>query len=157
MRRCLIKAASFKSIAERGGIITIAAPFFDRNNRGGKPMKYNERKFNMDVAAVAGLREAVIADYIRGLQLTSDETAYRHGYFWVKCTQKTMTVHIPFLTEDMVRHSVKKLVEKGIIKVAVLDEDKFDHTYYYTFTKYGEELLDDNVCIETDEGDSAGH
>ena len=120
-------------------------------------MKYNERKFNMDVAAVAGLREAVIADYLRGPQLTSDETAYRHGYFWVKCTQKTMTVHIPFLTEDMVRHSVKKLVEKGIIKVAVLDDDKFDHTYYYTFTKYGEELLDDNVCIETDEGDSAGH
>jgi len=120
-------------------------------------MNYNERKFNMDVAAVAGLREAVIADYIRGLQLTSDETAYRHGYFWVKCTQKTMTVHIPFLTEDMVRHSVKKLVEKGIIKVAVLDDDKFDHTYYYTFTPYGEELLDDDVCIETDEDDGAGH
>lgn len=30
----------------------------------------------MDVAAVAGLREAVIADYIRGLQLKSDETAW---------------------------------------------------------------------------------
>ena len=48
-------------------------------------------------------------------------------------------------------------MKKGIIKVAVLDEDKFDHTYYYTFTKYGEELLDDGVCIDTDEDDSAGY
>ena len=111
-------------------------------------MNYNERKFNMDIAAAAGLREAVIADFIRGWQITSEETTYRHGRLWVKCTQKTMTVHIPFLTEDMVRHSIKKLVKKGIIKVGVFSDDKFDHTYWYTFTDYGEELLDDGVCIE---------
>ena len=54
-------------------------------------MNYNERKFNMNIAAVAGLREAV------------------------------------------------------------LDDDKFDHTYYYTFSAYGEELLDDGVCIDADD------
>ena len=118
-------------------------------------MQFNERKFNTDIAAVCGIREAVIADFIRDWQLLSDETTYRYGYFWVKLAQRTMTVHMPFLTEDMVRHSVKKLVDKGIIKVAVLDNDKFDHTYYYTFTKYGEELLDDGICIEADEG--SGH
>ena len=111
-------------------------------------MNYNERKFNMDIAAACGLREAVIADFIRGLQLTGDETTYRHGYLWVKCTQKMMTVHIPFLTESMVRRSVRKLKEKGIIKVGVFDDDRFDHTYWYTFTDYGEELLDDGICTE---------
>ena len=80
--------------------------------------------------------------------VTSDETTYRHGYFWVKCTQKTITVHIPFLTEDMVRHSVNKLVEKGIMKVGVFNDDKFDHTYWYTFTAYGNELLDDSRCFD---------
>ena len=59
-----------------------------------KEMNYNERKFNMDIAAVCGLREAVIVDFIRGWLLTSDETTYRHGHLWVKCTQKTMTVQI---------------------------------------------------------------
>ena len=82
-------------------------------------MNYNERKFNMDIASVCGLREAVIADFIRDLELTSDDTTVRHGYFWVRCSQKMMTVHMPFLTEDMVRHSVRKLVDKGILKVAV--------------------------------------
>jgi hypothetical protein len=78
-------------------------------------MNYNERKFNMDIAAVCGLREAVIADFIRGLQVTSDETTYRHGYFWVKCTQKTITVHIPFLTEDMVRHGTVYSIDLEVI------------------------------------------
>ena len=111
-------------------------------------MNYNERKFNMGIAAVCGLREAVIADFIRELQEKSLETIVWHGYFWVKCTQKTMTVHMPFLTEDMVRYSVNKLVEKGIIKVGVFNDDKFDHTYWYTFTAYGDELLADSRCIE---------
>jgi DNA-binding HxlR family transcriptional regulator len=48
----------------------------------------------------------------------------------------------------MVRHSVNKLVEKGIIKVDVFNEDKFDHTYWYTFTAYGNELLDDSRCFD---------
>jgi hypothetical protein len=91
-------------------------------------MNYNERKFNMDIASVCGLREAVIADFIRDLELTSDDTTVRHGYFWVRCSQKMMTVHMPFLTEDMVRHSVRKLVDKGILKVAVFNNDRFDHT-----------------------------
>ena len=111
-------------------------------------MNYNERKFNMDIAAACGLREAVIADFIRGLQLTGDETTYRHGYLWVTCTQKMMTVHLPFLTESMVRRSFRKLKEKGIIKVGVFDDNRFDHTYWYTFTDYGEELLDDGICTE---------
>ena len=111
-------------------------------------MNYNERKFNMDIAAVCGLREAVIVDFIRGWLLTSDETTYRHGHLWVKCTQKTMTVHLPFLTESMVRNSIRKLVKKGIIKVEKFSDYKFDHTYWYTFTSFGEELLDDGVCIE---------
>ena len=110
-------------------------------------MNYNERKFNTDIASVCGLREAVIAGFIRDLQMVRDETKYRHGYLWVRCTQKMMTVHMPFLTEDMVRHSVGKLVEKGIIKVATLSEDKFDHTYWYTFTAYGDELLADSRCL----------
>ena len=44
-------------------------------------MDYNERKLNMDIASVCGLREAVIADFLRGLQATSDETTYRHARF----------------------------------------------------------------------------
>ena len=128
----------------RGRKAICCRPCFDGRK---KEMNYNERKFNMDIASVCGLREAVIADFIRDLELTSDDTTVRHGYFWVRCSQKMMTVHMPFLTEDMVRHSVRKLVDKGILKVAVLNNDRFDHTYWYTFTAYGDELLDDSRCM----------
>ena len=123
-------------------------PLFCRKTGEETELNYNERKFNMDIAAVCGLREAVIVDFIRGWLLTSDETTYRHGHLWVKCAQKTMTVHLPFLTESMVRNSIRKLVKKGIIKIAKFSDYRFDHTYWYTFTDYGEELLDDGVCIE---------
>ena len=43
---------------------------------------------------------------------------------------------------------VERLVEKGIMKVGVFNDDKFDHTYWYTFTAYGNELLDDSRCFD---------
>ena len=59
-------------------------------------MNYNERKFNMDIAAVCGLREAVIVDFIRGWLLTSDETTYRHGHLWVRSkSSATISLIIP--------------------------------------------------------------
>ena len=101
----------------------------------------NTGRFNMNIAVACGLREAVIADFIKELQLTGDEFITEDGCFWVKCTQRKMTVQMPFLSEKMVRNSVRKLESKGIIKVAALNADKFDPTYWYTFTSYGEELL----------------
>ena len=38
-----------------------------------KEMNYNERKFNMDIAAVCGLREAVIVDFITMKQHTDTD------------------------------------------------------------------------------------
>lgn len=106
-----------------------------------KIIKENERKYNIRIAALCGLREAVIADLIKDMQFRGADMKAMNGMTWVKCTQKTMTDHIPFLTEDTVRNSVRKLEAKGIISIGVLDDDKFDHTYWYAFTEYGEELL----------------
>ena len=106
-----------------------------------KIIKENERKYNIRIAALYGLREAVIADLIKDMQFSGADMKAMNGMTWVKCTQKTMTDHIQFLTEDMVRNSVRKLEAKGIISIDVLDDDKFDHTYWYAFTEYGEELL----------------
>ena len=104
-------------------------------------IKSNERKYNMAIAAACGLREAVIADFIREMQSGGSAVKTIKGRSWVKCSQKTVTCHLPFMTEETVRNSVRKLEAKGIISVDILDDDKFDRTYWYSFTDYGEELL----------------
>ena len=41
----------------------------------------------------------------------------------------------------MVKGAVKTLVEKNILRKDCFNEDKFDHTNWYTFTEYGESLV----------------
>lgn len=107
-----------------------------------KIMRENERKYNLNIACKCGLREAVIADFIKGMHSKGGTTMkVIDETIWVKCTQKTMTEEIPFLTEEMVRNSVRKLEAKGILSVDILDDDKFDRTYWYSFTTYGRELI----------------
>lgn len=113
-----------------------------------KIIKSNERKYNMEIATVCGLREAVIANLLKDMQFCGSKMKALDGKTWVKCSQKTMTDHLPFLSEEMVRNSVRKLEAKGIISIDILDEDKLDRTYWYAFTDYGEELLRDGGIYE---------
>ena len=36
----------------------------------------------------------------------------------------------------------------AVLPIGVFNDDKFDHTYWYTFTAYGNELLDDSRCFD---------
>ena len=55
-------------------------------------MNYNERKFNMDIAAVCGLREAVIADLFRFA--SDEEPKVRLSFIWASENIATNTPDI---------------------------------------------------------------
>lgn len=101
----------------------------------------NEKKYNVEIAKICGLREAVVADFIKDMHFCGTSMKAIDDKTWVKCSQKTMTDHMPFLSEEMVRNSVRKLEAKGIIDIDILDDDKFDRTYWYAFSDYGKKLL----------------
>ena len=99
-------------------------------------------KFNVRVACACGIREAVIATFLWSLlNDPEEETISRHGNEWVKITQKMITAMFPFMSIDMVQGSIQKLKKKGIISIGDFNEDKFNHTNWYTFTDYGYELM----------------
>ena len=104
-------------------------------------MNYNERKFNMDIAAVCGLREAVIASQLWEAQANADAAFYIDGYPWVRASYKRITAYLPFLTVHMVQTAVKKLLREGIIKVGEYNDSRFDRTHSYAFTSYGRDLM----------------
>lgn len=101
----------------------------------------NERKYNVKIAKICGLREAVIVDFIKDMLFCGATMKAVDDRTWVKCSQRTMTDYMPFLSEEMVRNSVRKLEAKGIIDIDILDDDKFDRTYWYALSDYGKKLL----------------
>lgn len=101
----------------------------------------NRVDFNKDIARDCGLRESVIATYLWELLDRDLDSIERNGRVWTRISQKMITIALPFMTVDMARGSLKKLVEQGIILRGVFNDDKFDHTHWYAFTDYGYEMM----------------
>ena len=102
----------------------------------------NTLDFNKDIARDYGLRESVIATYLWELLEKDMESIERNGRIWTRISQRMITLALPFMTVDMARRSLKKLAEEGIIMRAEFNDDKFDRTHWYTFTDYGNEMMD---------------
>ena len=103
--------------------------------------------FNLEIAKRCGVREAALATYLFKLIGNDVDYYYLNGRRWSRISQKMITVALPFMTVGMVRGSLNKLKRKGIIKSDVLNENRFDHTLWYAFTDYGEEMMDPGAYV----------
>ena len=72
--------------------------------------------FRVNVARLCGLNAAVIAEYLWQLY-----------------------------NNDMVKDAVKVLRDNNIIRKGCFNENKFDHTNWYTFTDFGMKVMEANV------------
>ena len=97
-------------------------------------------KFRGNIASKFGVTDAVVAEY-----LYTSEDKLEHLEFaekvWYRCSAKRITVDNPFLTIDMTKHAIKILRNGGIIRSKRLLKSNYDHTNWYTFTEYGEKLM----------------
>ena len=104
----------------------------------------NEMKFNEDVAMMCGLKEAVLASFLWDLVAKDDDVMYRYGRLWSRISQKNISVHLPYMSERMISRAARRLEKRGIIAIDEYNVSRFDHTYSYSFTEYGEELMSVN-------------
>lgn len=100
-----------------------------------------EMKFNEDVAVMCGLKEAVLATYLWELIARDDDAMYRYGRLWTRISQKSLSVHLPYLSERAISRAARKLQKKGIITIDEFNSSKFDRTYSYAFTDFGDEVM----------------
>lgn len=66
----------------------------------------NEMKFNEDVALMCGLKEAVLASYLWDLISRDDDVIYRYEKLWTRISQRSLSVHLPFLSERAMSQTV---------------------------------------------------
>lgn len=101
-------------------------------------------KFNEDVASEYGVNAAIVAKLLWDLQhdfLKMKKAVDRYGRRWFRCSMKEMVLKLRCLSIDMVKDAVKVLVDNGILRKGNLNDNKFDHTNWYTFTEFGTQLM----------------
>jgi hypothetical protein len=62
---------------------------------------------------------------------------------WIKANYPKLSAVMGCMSEDMVATAVRKLLKLGIIKRAVISDDKFDHSGWYSFTNAGDQIMHD--------------
>ena len=111
--------------------------------------------FRNAVALKCGINAAIVAEIIWDLQkceFRNGKTTYRYGSRWCRCSQPMITLICPCLSIHMAKDAVRALRETGIIKVDCFNDDKFDHTSWYTFTEYGKRLMSEGDIFYKQEG-----
>lgn len=105
--------------------------------------------FRRNIAVTCGVNAAIIADHLweeLALQAMQKEAIERHGRYWCRCSYQMMTVDHPYLSIHMVRDAVEALQKNNIIRKGCFNENRFDHTNWYTFTEYGEQMMNEGAA-----------
>ena len=103
-------------------------------------MKY----LNENVAVSCGINEAIVAQFLWDSFKKSDRSEMIYEYNdekWIKCSMLLMTGYMPFFTVNMLKKIIKNLVKENVIRKGRFNENHFDKTNWYSFTKYGKHLM----------------
>lgn len=99
------------------------------------------RVFDTDIARKCGVNAATVASFLWERIYSEDDYKTEYGVEWTRVSQKTMTANIPHMSVKMIANAVKKLKNKGYIKVSKFNDSKFDKTNWYAFTDFGFEAM----------------
>jgi len=99
------------------------------------------RVFDTDIARKCGVNAATVASFLWERIYSEDDYKTEYGVEWTRVSQKTMTANMPHMSVKMIANAVKKLKNKGYIKVSKFNDSKFDKTNWYAFTDFGFEAM----------------
>ncbi len=71
------------------------------------------------------------------------------GRTWMRSSQMMFTAIMPYLTKNMVRRALERLMKQGVIVRGEFGDSRFDRTSWYTFTQFGRLLMQesgDEIC-----------
>ena len=96
--------------------------------------------FDTEVAAIVGIQAAVIMQHIMfWLNYNEANEINKHdGEYWTFASRKALQLLFPYLSEDQIKRSIKKLIDADLIKKGNYNKDQRDQTSWYTLTKNGQ-------------------
>lgn len=104
-------------------------------------------QFDIDHAILFGLQEAIFINnfhfWLR--QNAANERNIRNDKPWTYNTHKAYCKQFPYMTENQIRRVLESLVSQGILEKAKFNDNKYDHTLWYSFT---DEFLSQNPLFD---------
>lgn len=97
--------------------------------------------FCKSVAIRYGVRAAVVAQFL--WDRIGKNAVCKADCYWTSCSILIMTGYFPFYSEHMLRDTLHQLVKERVIARKKFEKSEFNHTYWYTFTPYGQYLMND--------------
>lgn len=104
-------------------------------------------QFDVEHAIIFGLQEAVFINnfqfWLR--QNAANERNIRNDKPWTYNTHKAYCKQFPYMSEHQIRRVLDALVDKGVLEKAKFNDNKYDHTLWYSFT---DEFLSQNPLFD---------
>jgi len=104
------------------------------------------QKFNSGIAERFGITAALLLEYI-WKEVKENEFHGRCSYegnIWMRCSKKTFTAHMPYLSKGMVKRGIVSLKKAGLLVQGEHNESRFDRTAWYAFTEYGKKVMEES-------------
>lgn len=86
-----------------------------------------------------GVHAALVVKHIWD-EVCANERAGRcsfAGRTWMRSSQMMFTAIMPYLTKNMVRRALERLMKRGVIVRGEFGDSPFDRTSWYGFTQFG--------------------
>ena len=103
--------------------------------------------FNVDVAKEVGVNAAILLQSIKWwcLKNKANDKHCHDGLYWTYNSVKAWQELYPYLGKSAIDSALKKLEERGFIKVGNYNKSAYDRTKWYAITDDGLRLFDDSI------------
>lgn len=115
--------------------------------------------FDVDIAADYGIPEAIFLCniYFWVKQNTLNKHNYFEGRYWTYNSLSAYTGLFPYMSKSTIQRAIKHLKDEGLILAGNFNNDRFNHTNYYTLTEKGLSVVSNRIhrCSQNDHIESA--
>ena len=108
---------------------------------------------DVDLACIVGVNEAILLKNIAYWVFRNESNAknYQDGRYWTYNSMDAYTKLFPFWTVNMIRTILNKLIQNGWIEKRAYNQDRFNHTSWYTLTDKGLDYFQGGISQKNDQ------
>ena len=102
-----------------------------------------EHSFDVEIATEYGIVEAILLKHFQYwiAKNEANRKNYYDGYYWTYNSTKAFSELFPYLTQRKIQNALKRLRDDDIIRVGNYNENQYDRTLWYAFTKKGKCIM----------------